>query len=107
MSECGHDGWVEGCPICERESKLAAERIEREELSPEARRAAQAVLDRAARKRLAEQLARRDADAVGTAPRSDDSARDDGSDEVALVVEVEGVEVVDGADDDVGRRDSE
>lgn len=27
MSECGHDGWVEGCAICEREHALAMEHI--------------------------------------------------------------------------------
>jgi len=28
MSGCGHDGWVKGCPECEREAELAGHRLE-------------------------------------------------------------------------------
>jgi hypothetical protein len=28
---CGHDGWVAGCPDCEREAALADELLERQE----------------------------------------------------------------------------
>lgn len=32
---CGHDGWVAGCPKCEREYRLAQERLGIPELSQE------------------------------------------------------------------------